>query len=176
MWLDKLPIKKDYVLIAGSLLMLFIGYGLAFRPTITAWQMHKQLNQQLEQSSDLSYQPQALERENVNLTQILARYKIDTATFRSTSISAIALLAERNQVKLDEIPISDPLYRTENFSIQKLSFEGRFFDLLKFLVQLQQQTGIGIVRSINFKTIELRQSANSSKKLVLEVYLESINT
>ncbi|MFI5161956.1 MAG: hypothetical protein ACHQHN_11800 [Sphingobacteriales bacterium] len=176
MWLDKLPIKKDYLLIAGSIFLLLIGYELAFKTTVDAWQTHKQLQAQLAQSTDLSYQPGYLERQNGNLDKIIALYKTDTTAFRSNSISAISLLAEKEQVKLNDVPVEDPVYHTARFTIQKLSFEGEFFNLLKFLGQLQKTSGIGIVRSVDFKIIGLHQGASDNKKLVLEIFLESVNS
>jgi hypothetical protein len=173
--LKQLPIKKDYLLIAATVLLLLLCYQLDFKKTLEAWQTNRQLKAELAQAADLSYQPAYLERKNNNLARIIARYKTDTAVFRSNSISTIASIAEKEQVKLSEVPLQNPLFRSGQFTIQKLSFEGGFFPLVKVLSQLQSLKDIGIVRSVDFKTTKTRSATAPPKKLTLEVYLETVN-
>lgn len=169
--LKQLSIKREYLMIAATIILLLLCYKLAFKKTIEAWQIHKGLNAQLTQATDLSYQPAYVERKNSNLTKIINRYKTDTIAFRSNAISAISSIAEKENVKLSEVPLQDPLYHTEQFIIQKLNFEGDFFALTKTLDQLQATVGIGMVRSASYKMIISRSSTDEVKKLVLEVYL-----
>lgn len=173
--LKQLPIRKDYLLIAATIILFLLCYQLAFRKTLEAWQTNRQLKTQLAQAADLSYQPAYLQRKNHNLDKIIAFYKTDTAAFRSNSISAIASIAEKEQVKLSEVPVQNPLYRADEFTIQKLRFEGGFFPLIKVLDQLQALRDIGIIRSVAFKTTETRSATAPAKKLTLEVYLETVN-
>jgi hypothetical protein len=172
--LKQLPIKKEYLLIAGSIVLLLLCYRLAFSKTIAAWQVNKALKSQLAQASDLSYQPAYLERKNNNLSKIISRYKTDTVAFRSNAISAISSIAEKENVKLSEVPLQDPLYHADQFIIQKLNFEGGYFALTKVLDQLQATSGIGAVRAATYKVIGIRLGAEDEKKLVLEVYLETV--
>lgn len=170
--LKNIPLKKEHLLIAASLIAIIICYELAFKKTIAAWQLNKQLNTQLIQASDLSVQPAYLERKNSNLSKIITLYKTDTVAFRSNVISIIAGLAEKENVRLSEVPLQDPLYHTERFIIEKLDFEGDFFSLTKVLEQLQSTPKIGMLRSAAYKSIGLKSNSDENKKLVLEVYLE----
>jgi hypothetical protein len=171
--INQLLIKKNYLLIAGTAIFLLLCYQLAFKKTLEAWQTNKQLQAKLAQAADLNYQPAYLERKNNNLGRIIDRYKTDTAAFRSNSISTIASIAEKEQVKLSEVPVQNPLFHSGQFTIQKLSFEGGFFALIKVVNQLQALKGIGMVRSVDFKTTETRSGSNLSKKLMVDVYLET---
>lgn len=171
--LKNITIKKDYLLIGASLLLLFMSYQLAFKKTLEAWHIHKQLNSRLIQASDLSFQPVYLERKNHNLDNILNLYKTDTVLFRSNAISAIAAIAEKEHVKLSEVPRQDPLYHTDQFIVQKLDFEGAYFNMVKVLNTLQATHGFGVVRSAGFKLTGLKNAAED-QKLVLEVYLETL--
>jgi hypothetical protein len=171
--LKQLPVKKEYLLVIAAVVLLLLCYRLAFKKTLEAWQINRELKAQLAQAGDLNYQPAYLERKNDNLTRIIARYKTDTAAFRSNSISLISAIAEKENVKLSEVPAQNPLYHSDRFSVQKLSFEGSFFALEKVLTHLQGLNGIGLVRSINFKTPEARSGSSQGRKLVLEVYLET---
>jgi len=172
--LKQVPIKKEYLLIAAAIALLLLCYQLAFKKTVAAWQINKQLKEQIAQASDLSYQPAYLERKNNNLSKIIGRYKTDTVTFRSNTISAISSIAEKEGVKLSEVPLQDSIYHNDQFIIQKLNFEGSFFALTKVLNQLHAANGVGVVRAAAYKVTSLRSGAVHSKKLVLEVYLETV--
>jgi hypothetical protein len=172
--LKQIPIKKEYLLIAASIVLLLLCYQLAFKKTIEAWQVNMQLKSQIAQAADLSYQPAYLERKNNNLSKIIALYKTDTVAFRSNTISVISSIAEKENVKLSEVPLQDPLYHADQFIIQKLNFEGSFFALTKVLNRLQATSGIGVVRAATYKVVGIRSGADDVKKLVLEVYLETV--
>jgi len=172
--LNQLSIKKEYILIAATIILLLASYQLAFKKTVEAWELNKQLKNQLTQTTDLSFQPGYLERKNANLTTILNLYKTDTTTFRSNTITTIASIAEKEDVKLSEVPLEDPLYHTDRFIIQKLSFEGSFFALTKVFNQLQTTKGVGVVRSATYKLTGAKSNNDAVKKLVLEVYLETV--
>ena len=169
--LKQLPFKKDYLLIIATGLLFFISYKLAFKETYAAWDTNKQLNKQLQQNTDVSYQPQYLERKNTNLNNVINLYKVDTVTYRNNSISTISIIAEKENVKLSGVPLQDPFYHTDNFIIQKLDFEGDFFSLTKLLYQLQQTKGIGIIRSLAYK-LNNDHGTTDKSKLMLEVYLQ----
>jgi hypothetical protein len=172
--LKNIPLKKEHLLIAGTIIAMLICYQLAFKKTIIAWQLNKQLNMQLTQAGDLSVQPAYLERKNINLTKIISLYKTDTTAYRSNVISNIANIAEKENVKLSEVPLQDPLYHTDKSIIQRLDFEGDFFALTKVLKQLQSTPQIGMLRSIAYKSLSIRTNSDEHKKLVLEVYLELV--
>jgi hypothetical protein len=171
--IEKLRIKKEYLLIAGPILLLLLSYQFAFKKTIEAWQINKRLKAQLTLAADLSYQPAYFERKSNNLSLVINRYKTDTVAFRSNIISSISLIAEKENVKLSEVPVQDPAYHTDQFIIQKLSFEGGFFALTKVPNQLQATDGIGLVRSVSYKIMGNGSNQHESKKLVMEIYLET---
>jgi hypothetical protein len=136
--------------------------------------VHSHLKNELSQSTGLDVQPAYLNRKNHNLDQIIALYKTDTVAFRSSAISAIASIAEKENVKLSDVPTQDPSYHTGKFIVQKLSFEGDYFALSKTLNLLQSTPGIGMCRSAVFKVFTTRTSTDEVKRLVLEVYLETV--
>jgi hypothetical protein len=169
--LKQLPVKKEYLFIASVIIILLIGYQFAFKKTLEAWQISKQLKAQIAQASDLSIQPAYLDRKNANLSKIIGFYKTDTVAFRSNIINTISSIAEKEQVKLSEVPLKDPLFHNDKFIVQKLSFEGNFFTLTKVLNQLQLTTGIGMVRSVTYKIPREKSGANGERN-ILEIYLE----
>ena len=165
-------LKKEYILIAATVITLIICYHLAFKKTITAWQINKQLKAQLVQSADVSIQPGYIQRKNANLDRILNLYKADTVNFRSNIISKISSIAEGENVKVSEVPSQDPVYHNMLFTIQKLSFEGDYTHLMMLLNQLQKTDGIGIIRAAEFKTRSAISGSEKMEKLDLKIYVE----
>jgi len=170
--LKKIPVKKEYLLIAASVLLLVLSYQLAFKKTIEAWQMHRQLKIQLTVTNDLSVQPAYLERKSRNLRRILDLYQADTTALRGNMLGKIAAVAEKYEVKLSEVPSQDPMFRTPRLLLEKLAFEGDYFALTRVARQLQLTPGIGAIRSLIYHTASKNNGAGEIKKLTLEVYLE----
>lgn len=174
--LQKILIKKNYLLAVAAVVLLLLSYRLAFKKTMEAWQTNNRLKGQLAQSTDVSYQPQYIYRKNLNLDKTLDLYKADTANFRSNILSTISVIAEKENVKLSEVPTQDPIYHGSQFTIQKLSFEGNYFALIKVLNQLQNTKEIGVIRSTSLRSVVIPLNAQRAKKMVLEVFLEMIKS
>jgi hypothetical protein len=170
--LKKLPLKNEYLLLIGTVLLLILAYELSFKKTFDAWQMNRELRQKLSSAQGLGGQPDYLERKNANLDKLLGLYRADTTALRSNLINSITLLADRQNVKLAEVPAQEASFSAAHFIVEKLEFEGDYFSLLKMNDLLQKQSAIGIIRSENWKVTGIRNNGDKLKKLVLEVYLE----
>ena len=127
--LNRIPLRKSYLLAAFTVLLILLSVRLAFQKTYLAWQFSKELTGKLEQSADLTYQPGYLEQKSHNIDKILSLYKVDTIAYRNNVLSALSFIAEKENVKIVDVPFIDssPYYKTEHFKIQKLIFEEAFF-------------------------------------------------
>jgi hypothetical protein len=113
---------------------------------------------------------------NINVTildKFVALYKVDTTNFRSNIISKISSIAGQQNVKLSEVPVQDPVFHTPQFIVEKLSFEGDYFSLIKTMNRLQATDNIGIIRSMTLKAVGKHQGNVEARKLILDIYLES---
>jgi len=164
--------KKEYWVIAGTIVLILLCYQLAFKKTIAAFQVNSHLKMQLAQASDVAYQPEYLDRKAQNMETILARYKTDTLNLRGNTIATIASIAEKEDVKLSGVPNQDPAFNTAHFIIQKLDFEGNYPALVKTLSHLEEQQNIGVPRSVALKTVEERTSDKAARKTVMEILME----
>lgn len=165
-------IKKEYLLLAASLVMLVICYQLAFKKSIDAWHQHRQLALQAAQSVSGSFQPGYSERKSANISKVLNLYKADTVNFRSNIISRISLVAEKGNVKLAEVPADDPSLHNNKIIRQKLAFEGDYFSLVKTLNELQKTPEIGVIRSVDLKSAPSNDSGHGSRLPTMTVELE----
>ncbi|WP_121810192.1 hypothetical protein [Mucilaginibacter kameinonensis] len=168
--LNHWPFKKDYLLVLVVVILALAGYELAFRHTLEANDLNKQLQEQLAQQHNVADQPGYTDRKNANLDRIITLYRADTVTYRSNAINTIALMADRNQAKFVSAPGPDKNYRTETYMIQKLSFSGDFFSLLKLLNQLQAARGTGMLRSCSFRAPAKQDGPAAG--ILLDVFLE----
>lgn len=174
--LEKLSFKKEYRLVLLVLFLLAMSWFFAFKKTVASWRLNRQLAVQMEQVSDLSVQPSYLMRKAANLGRTIAFFKVNTQDYRSRLLGRLGELAELEKVRVLEVPTEagDSYYSTPLFTIEKLSFEGDFFALERFLNRLGKVEGIGFIRSAEFKVTEQHTFAGSRKSLSMEVYLETV--
>ena len=165
-------LKKEYGLIAGAIILLLLCYQLAFKKTIEAFAINRDLKSKVAENSNLDYQPDYLNRKSKNLDDILSKYHLDSLNLRNNSIATLASIAQRSNVKLAGLPNQDPQYSTNQYILQKVEFEGDYFSLLKLINNLQTATGVGIPRSIVWKSVTKNPGQGETKKLTMEVYFE----
>ena len=172
--MNKRYFNSNHLFTAGVFALCIICYQLAFKKTVEAWQENRQLKLQVEKSVSPGASPAYTERKDANLTKILELYQADTVNLRSNTISNIALAADAADVKLAQVPAPDAVTQSLDAHFQKLDFEGDYFSLLKVLQRLERFHGVGRVRSAVIR--QGHETANESgKKLVMELYFESIN-
>jgi hypothetical protein len=172
--LKKIPVKNEYLLVVGAVLLLLLSYRLAFKKTIEAWQLNSDLKARVSLSNDIAVQPEYLERKNTNLNRLIDLYKADTTALRNNLINIVSLLADKENVKLSEVPVQDIANVSEHFIIERLHFEGDYFSLMRLSQKLQEEKGIGMIRSEMLKVTEVNTSSGKLKKLSLEVLLEMV--
>ncbi|PTQ92460.1 hypothetical protein C8P68_11260 [Mucilaginibacter yixingensis] len=166
-------IKKEYLLLAGTLLLLVISYRLAFQKTIEAWQLNNRLTKALIQQNDLSYQPGYLERKQHNLQQVISRYRIDSTTFRNNTLARLSEMASTNQCRIIELPSDAQETHAAKYIINKVVFEGDYAGLVKLLDAIEKAKDAGVLRSANFSTTRHDQ-LQTEGRLTLTAWLEIV--
>ena len=164
------PFKQSYLLILMSVIMAFAAYKFAITHTLDEWRDNKKLKLQVSRQNDVADQPDYLERKNANLDEILKLYRSDTLNYRSEAITTISIIAGKYNVRLTGAPVQDKTYRTEKYLLQKLSFAGDYFSLIRFLQQVEATGGIGKLRSCTLNGPGSRDKA--SRDLITEVVFE----
>jgi hypothetical protein len=167
-----LPLKKEFYLPFSCLFLLLTGYQLAFKKTIEAWQLHNRLSRQITEAVSFSYLPAYEQRKRTNLDKLLHFYHADTLNYRSNALARIAAIAEKQQVKLSDVPLQDPLYRTGQTLIQNLRFEGNYFALERAGNEMEATPDIGVLRSLTYKITLVRTPTTEKRTLSLDIFLE----
>jgi len=167
-----LTIKKDYLLVAGVVLLLIISYEVAIKRTVDAWRLHNRLTRQLAQTADLSYQPGYLERKKRNLDSIVRNFRVDTALMRSNVINTLSREAEKSGVKLSGVPDQDPSFSTAAFIVQQMEFKGDFFALLTLLNKLSHEKELGYIRTVRIRAPKPGVPGTDTRQLTMQLYIE----
>ncbi|WP_295719977.1 hypothetical protein [Mucilaginibacter sp.] len=165
-------IKKEYLLVAGSLLLL-LSYELAFKRTYVAWRQYRRLEEQLSPQADFRYQPGFLERKSKNLDKLIGLYRVDTAELKDVVIGTVANKAAKLNVRLSGVPAQGDDLQLDGFNIQQLDLEGEYFSLLKLIKSLQGTEQIGMVRSVVLVS-KKNEGKDGKVNISMKIYLESI--
>lgn len=163
-----------YSLMILALVLLLLCYQFGFRKTILAYDEYLDLKNASAAEFGAVYQPDYNKRMNANLDRILDFYKADTTSLRNGVINRIAVIAQKANVKIIDVPPPDPNRDSSAITIQKLSFRGSFFSLLKVLDTLQQTSGLGFVRYVEIGVGKSRLQDQNDKMLNMKIFLSEI--
>lgn len=154
-------------MIAAAIFLLILGYQFAFRQTIEAWRINKELHRQLQTGEELATQPGFTKRKAVNLEHALDLYKVDTAIFRSKLITTMSSLGEKHSLRMIEIPIT--VVDSMQYGQQhRIVLEGDYLNIVRFLHDVEMLNRHGQLRSAE---IYLKKSVNLKKAdLRLQLY------
>ncbi|MBD1363820.1 hypothetical protein IDJ77_08350 [Mucilaginibacter sp. ZT4R22] len=156
-----------------SIALMLICYQLALKKTLEAWQAHRQLVLQQNETAGLSTEPGYLTRKNLNLNRLIAAYRVDTLNFRNTAITQIALIAQQHGAKLVAVPVNTLVLGDGQVLVNQVRLEGDFFSLLKTAQKLYELPGTGFLRSVSIKKFDAYQ-ANAKSRLYMDVYITAL--
>lgn len=165
-------LKKDYLLLGGSILLLIMAYRFAFSRTVAEWHLHRNLTAQVAASHTLDDQPAYMERKTANLAAVIRRYRADTTLFRTGSLNSIALIAQRHEARLVSIPSADAQADTGKVLTEKVTLQGHYANLLSTADELSRTSGIGWLRSVNLSTIRKTDTLREKNELQLALYIQ----
>lgn len=167
------PLKTKKQILAGvTLVLLFLIYQLALKPTIDAMLLNnkytKNVNNHISKSDITSLEDQ-LSQLNKRLNS-----EVESQEFlRKELLNFIALEVKENHLNLVSIPeISSNDVGDFDLVINKFEIEGAFENLDKLLFALETKQRFGKIVNATFKKV--RNRVNKKNQLILSVYIQSI--
>jgi hypothetical protein len=165
--------NTKYLFGAAVVLMIFVCYRFGFKNTISALQLNKQLKAQASQSTNHSYNHGYLQRKQVNLSRIINNYAVDTVSYRQIMSDKFALVAEKCNVRLSSLPITNNItIKDGRYLQQQVLLSGDYYSLLNFLHELETINGLGAIRSVKF--IDPMKNKQHETDIQLSVFLYGI--
>lgn len=157
--------QKKYGLIALGLLVAWLAWTFAFQKTANVYLQYRTLWGQLEGSQEMTFPVAYAQRKQVNLNKILNGYHADPTVFRDNLLYQAAYHARQENVKIIQVPASEIV--SSSICLQRISFQGSYFGLVRLLSVVKRMKDIGGVRSV-----KIRRSTQSEKSLqpTMDVY------
>jgi hypothetical protein len=172
MWKNLTYTQKNRVLIVAAILLLYIAYVFAFKNTVNAIQLNKQLQaeQNADHAMDSSF-PQ-LSRKNSFYTNALKAYYVKNNDYENRLWQVLSDLAIEQKVKINFSP--KPQAQTDTTTLQKgllvqqFAFKGNYFNLVKLLDTLDKSKAIGKISTLKL----MRPKDQDTKKMNGELGLQ----
>jgi hypothetical protein len=156
--------------LAASLpLILLFSWHLAFAETYRSWKELKNLKIKILEYGEPDILINQLQRDYNNLTELELNNpeKVDNSL-----LDMVSRNIQTYNIQLEEFP-EIHIYTSSNYLVQthKLSFSGRFNDLLRFTWFVETEIHTCRLISVKFYRKETRQGG---EKLFMELYLQSV--
>jgi hypothetical protein len=166
--LDKLSYtKKCYLLLAGLLFFLYVGYQFSFSDTFT---LSNEIKEKEAKLSWLKEKEKELPLLKSKMEEFEKAYsKSDSIAVRDKLTSYISEFAEKNECLVTEIP-THSFFKNEGLNVQTNTFtiKGKFNDLLTLLNTLEtKHKYIAKIMSARFYTITDMQLKKKSLYLTI---------
>jgi hypothetical protein len=165
--------KNQYAFPVAVVIFMLICYQAAIKKTLLAWHLNRQFKRELTAGADVSAQPGFMLRKQKNLQSIVARYSADSNAFRSAVITRTAFIANRRNIVVSAVPMEDPGLQTGRTAVERVNFNGSYFQLLQALQDMERAQDIGLLRSVKFSLLRGNEPLRS-KILEMSVCLQVI--
>ena len=152
------------------LLVLLVFYQLTLRHTLKNYQDFKAMNQEFPGFSMLSVSPTYTRSRLAKVNQQYDSFMVDVLNWKNNLWNNVTRLSQRYNCAV----IGYPAFKKSNLNQtllykQEVIFSGRYFDLLKLILELESIKGIGKLSSVSiFKK-------DRDNETSLKVILTSIN-
>ena len=170
--LDTLKYKqKCYLLFAGLLLFLFIGYRFSFSDTFTLVSEIKAKEQKLAWLKEKEKELPALQAKMAEFER--AYSKGDSIAVRDKLTAYISDFAEKNNCLVTEIPVNSS-FKNDNLNVQTNTFtiKGNFNNLLLLLNRLENDYKY-VSKIMSARFFSLRDMQSKKKTLYLTMVTQS---
>ncbi len=164
--IEKLSYKqKKYSLAALGLLLAWLTWTFAFKKTVNVYLQYRTLGGQVEGHREMTFPVAYAQRKQANLSKILNSYYADSTVFRDNLLYQAAYHARQENVKVTQVPASE--ISNSSTCLQRISFQGSYFGLVRLLSVLKKKNDIGGIRSV-----KIRRSTQSEKSVepTMDVY------
>jgi hypothetical protein len=165
--------KKNKLLLAGGILLLFVLYKISWKKTIAAYGLNKTIGEQMAQASNAPQKLALLEQQNLECDRILGTYQNTESNTQQLLLSAVSGYCQQTGLLLKEFPKS--IFKQENEYMVETNYfvlEGPFSTILRLTHQLEQKNRIGKIVSVNY----LVKKDNKTQKNLLDatIYIQNV--
>ena len=168
--IKQLSYKARFYLLVGSIpILLLLCWNLAFSQTANSYADLRKLKSSIEQ---YTHPDQTIAQLQDHLSLVQDNALFDPNEVDESLMDAVSRNIDHYKIKLEEFPETH-FFQSNNYLVQtyKLTFSGRFINLLGFIHFAEYEINPCKIVSVSFYRKELRRTG---EKLFVEIYFQSI--
>lgn len=146
--------KKNKLLLAGTVLLLFIVYSFAVKKTVLLRSECKEMEATLEMAADAPVKAAMVQKKLDEMNALLGKEREEHGeNTQEDLLGTVTGYCQKNNILLKEFPKA-LINKEKDFIVETNVFtvEGSFAKLLELVYLLEQKSKIGKVASVQFKT------------------------
>ncbi|WP_423147913.1 hypothetical protein [Rubrolithibacter danxiaensis] len=167
---------KNKLLLVTAALLLILSWIFAFSKTVDVVAQYRNLTRQHDESNDLSYNPEYLNRKKSAINTILKRYQVDSAEWKNEFWLNVSSVASNRGIAViyspDKISLSSD--SSSNALKQKIQFLGQFKPLVALLDSLEKTPRVGKITSVSFEREKKRGYEGEKEEVILKTAFTAI--
>ncbi|MCR9250195.1 MAG: hypothetical protein NXI20_07200 [bacterium] len=172
MW-KTLPYRtKNIVLAVGFIVVVVLVYFVSFSRTISLYQENERL---IRAESNKGNLPLKIASLNKKIQKTDSLIEISQVNYQTRLMNTLGDRTKARKVKLTSI--QDESFKQFDglpYETFKITFQGKFVNLVKLLNDIEGNFGLGIVQSVNFRKVTDKRTKQVS--LYLDVYLTRVKS
>lgn len=178
MWKNLDHQKKNWALLAGMVVLLYIAYVFSLRHTFEAMRLNSQLKkeQNAAQSEDSTF-PQ-VSRKNAFYISALKSYAVKKEDRENRLWQTVSGMAATQNVQVNfstnTQAVTDTVALKQGMVVQQFTFKSSYFNLVKLLDTLSRSNGIGKIADVKLSDKKDLSSKEKADQLSLQVTLSAL--
>lgn len=165
--------KKNKLLVAGFVLILYVSYSFAISNTIVYYKEYKDKEEQIANDSNMPHLVGQLIQKEKQLDQILAQYEINRSdSFQNDLLKQLSSYSNTYNLKITDF--QEPHIVTQKgFTVTSYLFtlEGSFNGCLALLNHIENNPALGAVKHLNFT--RRKNYKTNTDQLFVEVIMQT---
>lgn len=178
MWKNLDDQKKNMVLIAVMLLLVYIAYVFSFSPTLKVIQINHQLTR--EQNATQNFEgtlPQIANQNNYYINALKA-YQVKAEDRENKLWQTVSGVAIAKNVSIGFNPnlqqTTDSVAIKNRLVTQQFNFKGNYFNHIQLLDSLSKTKGIGLISELKLTVPKEKETDGSAHQLTLQLTLSGM--
>jgi len=177
--LDKLDYRKKQILLAAfALLLLYIAYQFSFKNAFEAIALNRQLKKEGVATEGQSVSYPQIERKNEFYKSVIKGYKVRKDDRENQLWQSLSGMSIANQVQIsfvaEKAVLADTSAVAKGVVTDQFTFKGRYANLVKLLDTISKSKGIGKIYNLKLQQGKTNQQQEKSDKLMLVMGLKGI--
>lgn len=177
--LDKLDFKKkQLLLIAFAVLLLYIAYQFSFKNAFEAMRLNSQLQKDKHSESGQTFSYPQIERKDEFCAAIIRRYKVkkeDRENYLWQSLSGMAIA---NHVEISfaqgNVLSADTSALSKGTVVNQFNFRGPYVNVVRLLDTVSKSPGIGKIHMLKLESPRKEGQKGDAGKLTLVLGLKGL--